>query len=224
MPGNEDIDPVAIDEDILDEFKRLIHFIESEIGFYYTNRLSYYNYILTEKGFCHRGRDLFSSLTDQEGKKFIISISMFFGNKIAWLKPKESTKTDTPVKESLDKFNYRGVDLDLREDIRDIFLDLVDDEYEVKFKWDPIFSEDGISSGNYPFVSIFKQGLNASYDGDGFRFSSSVLEEYMFRLGDMMGGEWDLYLEWMANDGNYYLGKSGKVYNSMIYRILMVRK
>jgi len=223
IPGNEGIDPVAIDEDILDEFGRLIHFIESEIGFYYTN--SFYRYILIEKGIYHRGKDLFSSLLDQqEGKKFIISISMFFGNKIAWLKPKESTKTDTPVKESLDKFNYRQVDLDLREDIRDIFLDLVDDEYEVKFKWEPIFSEDGISSGNYPFVSIFKQGLNASYDGDGFRFSSSVLEEYMFRLGDMMGGEWDLYLEWMANDGKYYLGKSGKVYNSMIYRILMVRK
>ena len=95
LPGNEDIDPVAIDEDILDEFGRLIHFIESEIGFYYTNRLSYYNYILTEKGFCFRGKDLFSSLTDQqEGKKFIVSISMFFGNKIAWLKPKESTRTD----------------------------------------------------------------------------------------------------------------------------------
>ena len=97
MPGNEDIDPVAIDEDILDEFRRLIHFIESEIGFYY-NTISYYNYILTEKGFCHRGKELFSSLTDQqEGKKFIVSISMFFGNKIPWTKPKESTKTESNI-------------------------------------------------------------------------------------------------------------------------------
>jgi hypothetical protein len=97
MPGNEDIDPVAIDEDILDEFGRLIHFIESEIGFYYNNTISYYNYILTEKGFCHRGRDLFSSLTDQQGKKFIVSISMFFGNKIPWTKPKKSTKTESNI-------------------------------------------------------------------------------------------------------------------------------
>ena len=97
LPGNGDIDPVAIDEDILDEFGRLIHFIESEIGFYYNNTISYYNYILTEKGFCHRGRDLFSSLTDQQGKKFIVSISMFFGNKIPWTKPKKSTKTESNI-------------------------------------------------------------------------------------------------------------------------------
>ncbi len=94
-PGNEGIDPIAIDEDILDEFKRLIDFIKSEIGFYYTN--SFYSYILIEKGIFHRDKDLFSSLVDQQGKKFIISISMFFGNKIAWLKPKESTKTEIDI-------------------------------------------------------------------------------------------------------------------------------
>ena len=227
MPGNAVIDPVAIDEDILDEFGRLIHFIESEIGFYYTN--SFYRYILIEKGIYHRGKDLFSSLLDQqEGKKFIISISMFFGNKIAWLKPKESTKTDTPVKESLDKFNYREVDLDIRDDIKDIFLELKDDGYEVMFRWRPVFSEDKITSGNYPFVMVCKQGLsnsiNLSYQRfDDFRFSSEILEEYMARLGNMFGSEWKLYLEWMGNDGKYYLGKSGKVYNSVVYRILMVR-
>jgi len=228
MPGNAVIDPVAIDEDILDEFGRLIHFIESEIGFYYNNTISYYNYILTEKGFCHWGKELFSSLTDQqEGKKFIVSISMFFGNKI-WLKRKESTKTDTPVKESLDKFNYREVDLDIRDDIKDIFLELKDDGYEVMFRWRPVFSEDKITSGNYPFVMVCKQGLsnsiNLSYQRfDDFRFSSEILEEYMARLGNMFGSEWKLYLEWMGNDGKYYLGKSGKVYNSVVYRILMVR-
>jgi hypothetical protein len=94
-PGNEGIDPIAIDEDILDEFKRLIDFIKSEIGFYYTN--SFYSYILIEKGIFQRDKDLFSSLVDQQGKKFIISISMFFGNKIAWLKPKESTKTEIDI-------------------------------------------------------------------------------------------------------------------------------
>lgn len=94
-PGNEGIDPIAIDEDILDEFKRTIDFIKSEIGFYYTN--SFYSYILIEKGIFQRDKDLFSSLVDQQGKKFIISISMFFGNKIAWLKPKESTKTEIDI-------------------------------------------------------------------------------------------------------------------------------
>jgi uncharacterized protein (UPF0335 family) len=256
MPGNEDIDPVVIDEDILDEFGRLIHFIESEIGFYYNNTISYYNYILTEKGFCHRGSDLFSSLVDQQdGKKFIISISMFFGNKIPWTKPKESTKSDTPVKESLDKFNYRLVDLDLREDIKDIFLELKsldkfnyrlvdldlredikdiflelkDDGYDIVFRWIPRFSGDNLSSDNYPFLMVSKQGLrnsiNLSYQRfDDFRFSSEILEEYMVRLGNMLGSEWKVYFEWAGNDGKYYLGKSGEVYNSVVYRIFMVRK
>jgi hypothetical protein len=235
MPGNEDIDPVAIDEDILDEFGRLIHFIESEIGFYYNNTISYYNYILTEKGFCHRGRDLFSSLTDQEGKKFIVSISMFFGNKIPWTKPKESTKSDTPVKESLDKFNYRLVDLDLREDIEDIFLELKDDGYDIVFRWIPSFSKDNLYSDNYPYLVVSKHGLrnsiNLSYqridshvEFDDFRFSSEILEEYMVRLGNMLGSEWKVYFEWAGNDGRLYLAKPGNVYNSFAYRIFMVRK
>ena len=216
MPGNRSIDSISIDEDILDEFNRLIDFIKSEIGFYYTN--SYHTYM--KNGHTYTEKDLFSS-TDQGGKKFVISISMFFGNKIAWL---PSKVTNTPVKEGLDKFNYRQVDLDLREDIRDIFLELKDDGYEVKFKWEPLFSEDKISSYNYPFVTIFKQGLNGSYSGDGFKFSSSVLEEYMVRLGNMLGSEWKLYLDCTGSDGRHYLGKPGKVYSFMMYRILMVRK
>ena len=81
MPGNRSIDPISIDEDILDEFNRLIDFIKSEIGFYYTN--SYHTYM--KNGHTYTEKDLFSSTDQQGGKKFVISISMFFGNKIAWL-------------------------------------------------------------------------------------------------------------------------------------------
>jgi hypothetical protein len=39
-PNHEDIDPVLIDDNILDDFKRLVDFIKTEIGFSYSN--SYY--------------------------------------------------------------------------------------------------------------------------------------------------------------------------------------
>jgi hypothetical protein len=39
-PNHEDIDPVLIDDDILDDFKRLVYFIKAEVGFNYNH--SYY--------------------------------------------------------------------------------------------------------------------------------------------------------------------------------------
>jgi hypothetical protein len=39
-PNHEDINPVLIDGDILDDFKRLVDFIKAEVGFNYTH--SYY--------------------------------------------------------------------------------------------------------------------------------------------------------------------------------------
>jgi hypothetical protein len=127
------------------------------------------------------------------------------------------------IKESVEEFNsslkkvdYREVDLDIRDDIKDIFLDLVDDGYDVKFSWRPGFSEDKITSGNYPFVMI-NRGLK--------RFSSGILVEYMDRLALILGDEYSIQLEVMReNTGNYYLGESSSVYNSISYRILMVRK
>lgn len=116
----------------------------------------------------------------------------------------------------LSKVRYRQIDEDIRDDIKDIFLDLEDDGYDVRFRWEPLFSEDKISSGNYPFVMVCKWGLTD--------FSSRILDEYIHRLGDLLGEGWDIHLEWMVNNGSYYLGKSGKVYNSIVYRILMVRR
>jgi hypothetical protein len=117
---------------------------------------------------------------------------------------------------SLKKVDYREVDLDIRDDIKDIFLDLLDDGYDVRFRWRPGFSEDKITSGNYPFVMI---------DRSLKRFSSGILVEYMARLALILGDEYSVYLEVMSIDtGNYYLGKSSSVYNSISYRILMVRK
>ena len=71
MPGNRSIDPISIDEDILDEFNRLIDFIKSEIGFDYV--ASYYHYN-NSMGFSVDGKDIFKS----GGKKVVTSISMFF--------------------------------------------------------------------------------------------------------------------------------------------------
>ena len=194
MPGNAVIDPVAIDEDILDEFRRLIHFIESEIGFYY-NTISYYNYILTEKGFCHRGKDLFSSLTDQEGKKFIVSISMFFGNKIPWTKPKESTKTYTPVKESLDKFimkylkSFNESVLEdgekfmsyYKDDIRDILVDFVFG-YDIRFLLTNTYG--------YPLlqIQILPEGYPNHEDIDPVLIDADILDDFK-RLVDFIKTE-----------------------------------
>jgi hypothetical protein len=132
--------------------------------------------------------------------------------------------------DSLSKVRYREIDVDIRDDIKDIFLDLGDDGYDVKYSWTPGFSEDRISSGNYPFVLVCKWGLmdyvgapQDTYDIEQFRFLSRILDEYMNRLGDLLGEGWDVHLEWMGNNGSYYLGKSDKVYNSILYRILMVR-
>ena len=132
--------------------------------------------------------------------------------------------------DSLSKVKYRQIDLDIRDDIKDIFLDLSDDGYDVRYSWFPGFSEDRISSGNYPYVMVCKWGLTDyvggpqdAYDIEQFRFSSRILDEYIHRLGDLLGEGWDIYLEWMGNNGSHYLGKSDKVYNSIVYRILMVR-
>lgn len=133
--------------------------------------------------------------------------------------------------DSLSKVRYRQIDMDIRDDIRDIFLDLGDDGYDVSYSWVPGFSEDKISPGNYPFVMINKEGLRDqigriqnTYDIESFRFSSGILDEYMNRLGYLLGEGWDIYLLFMGNNSLYYLGKPGKVYNSIVYRILMVRR
>ena len=133
--------------------------------------------------------------------------------------------------DGLSKVRYRQIDVDILDDIKDIFLDLGDDGYDVRFRWEPGFSEDRISSGNYPFVMVCKWGLldyigvlHDTYDIEKFRFSSRILDEYIHRLGYLLGEGWDIHLEWMGNNGSYYLGKSGKVYNSIVYRILMVRR
>ncbi len=90
MPGYESVDPILLDSDILDELKRLIHFIKSEIGFYYTG--SSWSYNLDQKRI-YQDKDLFSSLRDPKGgNKYVTSISMFFGNKIlpSWRQTNES--------------------------------------------------------------------------------------------------------------------------------------
>ena len=87
--------------------------------------------------------------------------------------------------DSLSKVKYRQIDLDIRDDIKDIFLDLSDDGYDVRYSWFPGFSEDRISSGNYPFVMVFKWGFVD--DIKQFRFSSRILDEYIHRLGDLLG-------------------------------------
>jgi len=148
-----------------------------------------------------------------------------------YLKRYNELNLDYTLNESVIKVDYREVDLDIRDDIKDIFLDLQDDGYEVKFSWRPGFSEDKISSGNYPFVMVHKLGLS-DYIGrnspefieNNFRINSDILGEYMVRLGDLLGSDWDIYLEWMGSNGSNYLGKPGKVYTSYAYRILMVRK
>ena len=66
LPGYEDIDPVLIDGDILDELVRVCDFIKSEIDFDYTASFYHYNNL--------RGDDIFKS----GGKKVITSLSMFF--------------------------------------------------------------------------------------------------------------------------------------------------
>jgi hypothetical protein len=38
-PNHEGIDPVLIDDDILDDFKRLVDFIKAEVGFSYSHSL-----------------------------------------------------------------------------------------------------------------------------------------------------------------------------------------
>ena len=66
LAGYEDIDPILIDGDILDELVRVCDFIKTEIGFDYV--ASYYHY----NNF--REEDIFKS----GGKKVVTSISMFF--------------------------------------------------------------------------------------------------------------------------------------------------
>lgn len=125
--------------------------------------------------------------------------------------------------DSLSKVRYRQIGVDIRDDIKDIFLDLEDDGYDVRFRWEPLFSEDKISSGNYPFVMVSKNN-RLSVTGLTM-FSSDLLYDYIPRLESLLDGEYSVYLEVMKMDGSgYYLGKSGKVYNSIVYRILMVRQ
>jgi len=73
LAGYEDIDPILIDGDILDELVRVCDFIKLEIGFDY--RGSYYHYN-GHMGFSVDGKDIFKS----GGEKFVTSISLFFEN------------------------------------------------------------------------------------------------------------------------------------------------
>ena len=66
LPGYEIIDPVLVDEDILNDLRMVINVIELEIGFGYTDSYYYYNNF--------REEDIFKS----GGKKVVTSISMFF--------------------------------------------------------------------------------------------------------------------------------------------------
>lgn len=73
LAGYEDIDPILIDGDILDELVRVCDFIKLEIGFDYTGSYYHYNGYM---GFSVDGKDIFKS----GGEKFVTSISMFFEN------------------------------------------------------------------------------------------------------------------------------------------------
>ena len=70
-PSYEDIDPILIDGDILDELRRVCDFIKLEIGFDYSG--SYYHYD-NSMGFSVNGKDIFKS----GGEKVVTSISLFF--------------------------------------------------------------------------------------------------------------------------------------------------
>jgi len=206
------VDPVYISSDILEDFSSLNYFINLEVGFVYTH-----SYYFIHHDYNNIKGDIFSS----EGK-YVSMVQVYY--ELGGLK--ESKEFNS----SLKKVDYREVDSDIRDDIKDIFLDLVDDGYDVKFSWRPGFSEDKITSGNYPFVMVYKLGL-IDHIGrhslgliEPFKFSSNILVEYMVRLGDILGSDWDIHLECMDSNGNYYLGKPYKVYNSLVYRILMVRK
>ena len=211
------VDPVYISSDILEDFSNLNYFINLEVGFVYTH-----SYYFIDHDYRGINSDIFSS----EGK-YVSMVQVYY--ELGDLKESKINWEKEYTEKHLKKVDYREVDLDIRDDIKDIFLDLQDDGYEVKFSWRPGFSEDKISSGNYPFVMVHKLGLS-DYIGrnsfeliESFKFSSNILVEYMGRLGYLLGSDWDIHLERDSN-GNYYLGKPGKVYNSLVYRILMVRK
>jgi len=68
LRGYEDIDPILIDGDILDELVRVCDFIKTEIGFDYVASYYHYNNL--------REEDIFKS----GGEKVVTSISMFFEN------------------------------------------------------------------------------------------------------------------------------------------------
>jgi hypothetical protein len=71
LPGYESIDPILIDEDILDELLRVCYFIKLEIEFDYSG--SYYHYN-NSMGFSVQGKDIFKS----GDEKVVTSISLFF--------------------------------------------------------------------------------------------------------------------------------------------------
>jgi len=71
LAGYEDIDPILIDGDILDELVRVCDFIKLEIGFDYRGSYYHYNGYM---GFSVDGKDIFKS----GDEKFVTSISMFF--------------------------------------------------------------------------------------------------------------------------------------------------
>ena len=85
LAGYEDIAPILVDRDILDDLRRVCDFMKSEIGFSYTNSHYYYNLPKSdsrrwsrrlvrgsESGW--REEDIFKS----GGKKLVTSVSMFF--------------------------------------------------------------------------------------------------------------------------------------------------
>ena len=132
----------------------------------------------------------------------------------------------------LEDLKDRDIDLDLRDDITDIFLDLKDDGYDIKYYWIPEKAGIGISSANYPSITICKLGLKRihNYRND-FKFSSNIVKEYALRLKSLLGDECDVYIEWLVNYDNEltrtvpikinHLVRSG---NSIQYNILLVRK
>ena len=77
LPGYEDIDPILIDRDILDDLERVCNFIKLEIGFDYTGSYYHYNHFNSVDTRWGREEDIFCSLIFG-GKKVVTDISMFF--------------------------------------------------------------------------------------------------------------------------------------------------
>jgi hypothetical protein len=135
----------------------------------------------------------------------------------------------------LEALKDRDINLDLRNDIQDIFLDLKDDGYDIKYYWIPEKGGSDISSANYPSITICKLGLKRIHNyRDDFKFSSNIVKEYALRLKSLLGDECDVYISWIVNYDNelirtiprlvHYIVKSGETSSSIQYEILLVRQ